>query len=428
MVNYIIFPATAILLCSTAFAQGIVDRAAKTELRRTDATTRPRVERDDDGQVTALILSGMKLAPEEAAELPDLKQLRRLVLFRTNFSDQDLKHLERCTKLEHLNLTSTEVTDVAVDSILKLDQLKTLCLGNVNITPQAINKLKAGIRKRDQGIKWRYTQRRADELPWRNEQAQWISARPTEVTVAKDGMAKILDDHSVRLEGDVRWQEASLGFEFDTSTSVEEIRLEILPVDSPAGPRFGRGGRKLIVFDIKPSIKDQDGKSSRLDFTSCTYLQNPSDETTAGCIDYLTDTGWTVPNLPADAVAHELVLRFEKPIVLRPGQRLTLTVDSGGGDELAVLNRIRFAFPQAAVSKPVDDGAFAEPRGLAPGTRVEIAVADAKFAFRWCPAGDFKMGAFEDARMEYGDRFVPPSRRFVIPCRAATFYTRGELS
>lgn len=41
------------------------------------------------------------------------------------------------------------------------------------------------------------------------------------------------------------------------------------------------------------------------------------------------------------------------------------------------------------------------------GTRVEISVADTEFAYRWCPAAEFKMGASEDARNEYGERFVP---------------------
>lgn len=212
----------------------------------------------------------------------------------------------------------------------------------------------------------------AQGIPLRNEQAKWIPARPIEATVSKDGTARILEDYSVRLEGDVRWQEASLQFAFDKSASVEEIRLEILSVDSPAGPQFGRGGRKLMLFDVKPSIEDQAGQSSSLDFTSCTYLHNPGDETTASCIDHLTDTGWNVPNLPPDAVAHELVLRFEKPIRLHAGQRLTLTVDSGGADELAVLNRIRFAFHQAAVSEPADDedeNALV-PRGVETGTVV----------------------------------------------------------
>ena len=163
MIKYIISAATAILLSSSALAQGIVDRAESTALRRTNGTTVPRVERDQGGRVTSLILSDMKLSPEDIAELPGLNHLRRLVLFRTNFSDRDLEHLERCKSLEHLNLTSTEVTDVAVDSILKLGNLQTLCLGNVKITPQAIDKLKAGFRTSDRDIKWRYTQRRRDE-------------------------------------------------------------------------------------------------------------------------------------------------------------------------------------------------------------------------------------------------------------------------
>ncbi|WP_442508631.1 SUMF1/EgtB/PvdO family nonheme iron enzyme [Novipirellula sp. SH528] len=253
-----------------------------------------------------------------------------------------------------------------------------------------------------------------NQEPASNDQSSWIPARPIKASVSKEGTAKILKDHSVRLEGDVQWQEASLQFAFDKSTSVKEIRLEILLVESPEGPQFGRGGNELMLFDVKPSIEDQAEKSSSLAFASCTYLQNPSDETTAGCVDHLTDTGWKVPSLPADATAHELVLRFEKPITLRAGQRLTLTVDSGGSDDLAVLNRIRFAFHQAAVSEPVDDTVHTEPReildgeeSLAAGTRVQIAVADAEFAYRWCPDGEFKMGASKDERKVYGERFVP---------------------
>jgi len=105
---------------------------------------------------------------------------------------------------------------------------------------------------------------------------------------------KLLEDHSVRLEGDVSWQEVHLQFEFDKPTNVEEIRLELLSVDSPTGPQFGRGGDELMLFDVKPSIEDQTGKSTSIDFASCTYLQNPSDETTGNCIDQLSDTGWKV--------------------------------------------------------------------------------------------------------------------------------------
>ena len=75
--------------------------------------------------------------------------------------------------------------------------------------------------------------------PASNEQSSWIAARPVEATVSSGGTAKLLDDHSVRLEGDVSWQEVNLQFEFDKPLNVQEIRLEILPVDSPAGRQFG---------------------------------------------------------------------------------------------------------------------------------------------------------------------------------------------
>ncbi len=46
-------------------------------------------------------------------------------------------------------------------------------------------------------------------------------------------------------------------------------------------------------------------------------------------IDYLSDTGWTVPALPENAEAHTLVLRFDEPVTLQPSERLVLIVDSG---------------------------------------------------------------------------------------------------
>ena len=210
----------------------------------------------------------------------------------------------------------------------------------------------------------------------RNDESNWTPARKVKVAVLSGGTATLLEDHSVRLQGDVQWQEASLQFEFGKPTNVEEVRLEILPVDSPTGQQFGRGGKELMLFDVKPGIKDQTGKFTRLDFASCTYLQNPSDDKTVNCIDYLSDTGWKVPPLLADETAHELVLRFEKPIAMRADQRLTLTVDSGGAKELAILNRIRVAFRQGAASEAAEtatvkmrfvyDGTVPEPKLINP--------------------------------------------------------------
>ena len=175
----------------------------------------------------------------------------------------------------------------------------------------------------------------------------WIPARPLKTTVST-GSAIIFPDHSVGLEGDVTWQEATTHFAFNNSTTLDELRLELLPVDSPAGPQYGRGGEKLILFDVKAELEKQTGEWTSQEFSSCVSLLNPDDETTTNCIDNLSDTGWTVSALSADAEAYKLVLKFDEPVTLQPGERLVLSVDSGGSKEFAVLNRIRFAFHQAA--------------------------------------------------------------------------------
>lgn len=183
--------------------------------------------------------------------------------------------------------------------------------------------------------------------------------RPLKVTVSA-GNAFVLDDHSIRLEGDVSWQEATAHYSFDHTTSVHELRLELLPVDTPTGPQLGRGGKKLILFDIKASVKEQAGESMVREFSSCVSLHNLDDDETAYCIDAQSDTGWTVPVLPAGTTGHTLILRFDEPVTLQPGQQLVLTVESGGSDEFALLNRVRFAFHQTASEMLSDSDEDAE--------------------------------------------------------------------
>ena len=164
MVQHIVFLIIAVLISSSASAEGIVARAEATDLRRANGTVAPRVERDKDGHVTRLLLNDMKLSPADVAELGSLEHLRVLWLLRTNFTDGDLAHLKRCKRLEHLNLTSTEISDDAIETILELERLKSLCLGDVNITPNAIEKLKERNRNRDPQtrtprLRWGYWQR-----------------------------------------------------------------------------------------------------------------------------------------------------------------------------------------------------------------------------------------------------------------------------
>ncbi len=49
------------------------------------------------------------------------------------------------------------------------------------------------------------------------------------------------------------------------------------------------------------------------------------------------------------------------------------------------------------------------PAGSA-GTRTQVALNGVEFAYRWCPAGEFKMGASADEKKQYEDRFVAQHR------------------
>jgi hypothetical protein len=137
----------------------VVRRAETTPLRRTDGTDGRRVEKDQEGHVTALLLNGMQLSPKEIQELATLPHLRRLVLYRTNLVDKDLRQLRRCTNLEHVNLSSTNVTHAGINELLELKKLESLCLGDVDITADAMARLKEGFESRGQDVRIGYSPR-----------------------------------------------------------------------------------------------------------------------------------------------------------------------------------------------------------------------------------------------------------------------------
>jgi hypothetical protein len=137
----------------------LVPRADSTPLRLSDRSIVRGVKKDQDGIITELLLNNMQLSPRDIEELAMLVHLRRLVLRQTNFADKDLPCLRSCTRLEHLNLCGTEVTDAAVDHILELKKLKSLCLGNVNISADAIAKLKIELQSRRRVVKLGYSAR-----------------------------------------------------------------------------------------------------------------------------------------------------------------------------------------------------------------------------------------------------------------------------
>ncbi len=149
-----------ILVAQPAPKAGIVARAEKTELRRSDGSAVSRVRRDADGRVTALLLNDMQLSREEVEELGRLPELRQLVLCRTNFGDAGLKHLAKCPHIESLNLTSTAVSDAALKNLAEFKSLKYLCLGDVRVTPEAVKALQQRFRSRGQEVRLGYSQRK----------------------------------------------------------------------------------------------------------------------------------------------------------------------------------------------------------------------------------------------------------------------------
>jgi hypothetical protein len=139
---------------------GIVARAEKAELRLSDGTVVSRVKRDAAGQVTELQVNEMQLSREEIEELGGLPELRKLVLYRTNFGDAGLKPLAKCPHLESLNLTSSAVSDDALKDIVGFKSLKYLCLGDVRVSPEAVKALKERFRSRGQEVRLGYSQRK----------------------------------------------------------------------------------------------------------------------------------------------------------------------------------------------------------------------------------------------------------------------------
>lgn len=158
MVQHVLI--VVILVAQPAPVARIVARAETTALRRSDGSMVSRVNRDAAGRVTELLLNDMQLSREEVEELGRLSELRRVVLYRTNFGDAGLKHLAKCPHIESLNLTSTAISDDALKDIAEFKSLRYLCLGDVKVTPEAVKALKERFRSRGQEVRLGYSQQK----------------------------------------------------------------------------------------------------------------------------------------------------------------------------------------------------------------------------------------------------------------------------
>lgn len=126
-----------------------------------------------------------------------------------------------------------------------------------------------------------------------NMETRWVQSSPKKVAWSSKGSANVLGDHSIELEGSSDWQEVTLYFEPSELAQIERVLLEVLP----SSRSRVNGDRRMVLFEVKPHLESVKHGTTQLEFRSCRFLGNEADETVANCIDFLSDTGWTVPGL-----------------------------------------------------------------------------------------------------------------------------------
>lgn len=120
----------------------------------------PRIEKDSEGNIVRLLLNDMTLSADDFAALGKLKTLRFLALNKTNVTTADLRRLQTLERLEGMQLNSTELGDDAMSELVKFPALRSVCLGNVAITPEAIARLKNDFQSADRRLSLGYSQRK----------------------------------------------------------------------------------------------------------------------------------------------------------------------------------------------------------------------------------------------------------------------------
>jgi hypothetical protein len=128
-------------VCSEAHAGDLLARVESTEFR-VNGKLVDRIQKDGEGNVIRLQLNEMQLSAKDFEALGGLSTLRSLSLYRTNVTNEDLRCIRDLPHLEFLVLTSTDVSDGAIEHIKRMRNLRTVCAGNVLITPDAVAKLK----------------------------------------------------------------------------------------------------------------------------------------------------------------------------------------------------------------------------------------------------------------------------------------------
>lgn len=227
--------------------------------------------------------------------------------------------------------------------------------------------------------------------------ARWVQSSPEKVVWSSEGSAKVLGDHSIELQGSNDWQELTLYFQPPELAQISRVLLEVLP----SARSRANGDQRLVLFDVKPHLESDEKATTQLEFKSCRFLGNEADDTAANCIDFLSDTGWTVPDFVGKDACHQLVLELREPITVQRNNMFAITIDSGGAPDLKQLSRIRVSF------SGTDVVANGHPNtAISAGTQDRTMLNGIPFEFRWCPPGQLLMGSPLGSESKYGDRFV----------------------
>lgn len=226
---------------------------------------------------------------------------------------------------------------------------------------------------------------------------RWVQSSPEKVVLSTEGSAKVLDDHSVELPGSNNWQEFTLYFQPPELAQISRVLLEVLPSERSRA----NGDQRLVLFDVKPHLESEEKATTQLEFKRCRFLGDEADETAANCIDFLSDTGWTVPDFVGKDACHQLVFELCEPITVQRNKMIAITIDSGGAPDLKALSRVRVSF------SGTDVVANGHPdTAISAGTQDRTILNGMTFEFRWCPPGPFLMGSPPGSESKYGDRFV----------------------
>ncbi len=175
---------------------------------------------------------------------------------------------------------------------------------------------------------------------------QWVYSGPEKVVWSSVGLAQILTDHSIELQKKANgWQEFTLYFRPPEHAQISRVSLEVLP----SVPSRKEGDHRVVLFEVKANLESDQKAATQLEFKSCRFAGNEADDTAANCIDFLSDTGWTVPDFVGNDACHQLVFELSEPITVQRNNMFAITIDSGNAPDIKALSRVRVAFAGTSI-------------------------------------------------------------------------------